>query len=39
MGWIDLVGSKKITNITLYVCEFEPQIITFYVQIESLFAK
>ena len=37
MGRMGLVGTEKIMNICLQVCEFEPQIITFYVQSASWF--
>ena len=38
MGTMGLVGSEKITNISSKVCEFDPQITTFYFQRTSVFA-
>ena len=38
MEKMSLMDAEKITNIRLQVCEFEPQIIMFYVQSISLFA-
>ena len=32
-----LVGIKEISNIKLQVCEFQPQIIMFYIQSASVF--
>ena len=36
-GFILCVCLEEITNIKLQVCDFEPQITTFYVQSASLF--
>ena len=38
MAKMSLVNTKKIRNIMLPFCEFEPQITTFYVQSVFLFA-
>ena len=35
---MDLVGAEESTNIRLQLCQFEVQIITFYVQNDFLFA-
>ena len=38
MRRMNLVGTEEILNIRLQICEFEPQMSTFDVQIASLFA-
>ena len=38
MGKMDLVSTDEIPNIRLKVCEFEPQITTFFIQSASLIA-
>ena len=39
MGRLNLVGTEEKMNIRLEVCEFKPQITTFYVQNASLYSQ